>query len=302
MRILVTGPTGFVGRHVLDALAKREVEIVAVSRGEPTTRYSAVRWLRADLSEPADRVRVVREAQATHLVHLAWRPVHGDLASSRENVDWLTHSVDLVRLFVDGGGKRIVGCGSCFEYDWSYGVCKEDATPLQPVTLYGVAKHALHVATSGLARQAGVSFAWARLFFLYGPDEHPSRLVASVIVALLDGKPAETSHGRQIRDYMHADDAGEGLAALALSEAQGALNIATGTAVSLKDLIGEIASQLGRPDLVRLGARAAQPHEPPIIVGDPTKARQTFGFESRIDLPAGISRTIAGIRVARGGG
>ena len=71
--------------------------------------------------------------------------------------------------------------------------------------------------------------------------------------------------------------------------------------MSLKDLIGEIASQLGRSDLVRLGARAAQPYEPPIIVGDPTKARETFGFESRIDLRAGIARTITGVRGAKRG-
>lgn len=298
MSILITGATGFVGRHTLRALSRSGAEIVAVTRGAPGEALPGVRWVRADLTAAEEAARLAREAQATHLVHLGWRAVHGDVANSKENLDWLVHSLVLARAFAEAGGKRIVGCGSCFEYDWSGGICREDVTPIAPATFYGTAKHALHVALAGFAKQANISLGWARVFFVYGADEHPSRLVAAVTRSLIEGRPAETSHGRQIRDYLHVDDVGEGLAALTLSDASGAFNIAGGRTTTLKDIIGEIAEQVGRPDLVRLGAKPTQPFEPPIIVGDPTKSRNTLGWEAKIDLKAGVAQTISGMRAA----
>ncbi len=123
--------------------------------------------------------------------------------------------------------------------------------------------------------------------------------VAAVVSALLDGRLAETSHGRQIRDYLHVDDVAAGLAALTMSDAKGAFNIAGGGTTTLRDIINEAASQIGRPDLVRLGARAAQAFEPPIIVGDPAKAKAALGFEAKIDLASGMAQTIAGMRAMR---
>lgn len=299
MRILLTGATGFVGRHTLAALSMRGAEVVAVARDAGRGPMPGVRWVRGDLTKAEDIARIVNEAEATHLLHLGWRAVHGDVQVSRENFEWFQHSLDLAQAFVKAGGERIIGCGSCFEYDWSVAVCREDATLLAPTTLYGIAKRACHVSFEALAKQADVSLAWARPFFIYGPDEHPNRLVAAVAGALLDGKPAETSHGRQIRDYAHVDDVADGLAALAVSDATGAYNIATGQSYALKEIIGEIATQIGRPDLVRLGARTPPQFEPPIILGDTAKARADFGWEAKIDLKTGIANTIAGMREAR---
>ena len=298
MRVLLTGATGFLGRQTLYAFSDKRIEVIAAYRSQPGPSLEGIRWVQSDLTNAIDTGRLVREAQATHLVHLGWRPVHGDIANSRDNLDWLLASLTLARQFIEAGGCRMVGCGSCFEYDWNFGICREDFTPLAPATLYGACKDALRVALSGLAKQGGVSLGWGRVFFLYGPDEHPSRLVAAVINALLDGRLAETSHGRQIRDYLYVRDAAEGIVALTISDADGAFNIATGRAMTLREMIFEIAEQIGRPDLVRLGARQPQPFEPPIIVGDVTKARDVLAFEARTDLKSGIAATIAAMRAA----
>lgn len=299
MRVLLTGATGFLGRYTLAAFAQAGFEVVAAYRKTPGATLKRVHWTKADLAKPDDISRLVRDARATHLVHLAWRAVHGDIANSRENLDWLNNSIMLARQFIDAGGRRIIGCGSCFEYAWDLGICQEDFTPLTPTTLYGATKHALHVALSGLAKQSGATVGWARAFFLYGPHEHPTRLVAAVISALLDGRPAETSHGRQIRDYLYVRDAADGIAALTRSESDGAFNIASGNVTSLKEIISEIGNQIGRPDLIRLGARSAQQFEPPIIVGHIAKARDILGFETRTDLKSGIAATIATMRAQR---
>ena len=74
--------------------------------------------------------------------------------------------------------------GTCAEYEWSRDVYQESA-PARPATLYGAAKHGLHVVAAALAEQAGFSLAWGRLFFLYGPFETPERFVPSLVLPLL---------------------------------------------------------------------------------------------------------------------
>jgi nucleoside-diphosphate-sugar epimerase len=84
----------------------------------------------------------------------------------------------------------------------------------------------------------GRSSAWGRIFFLYGPHEHPDRLVASVIRSILAGQPARTSHGRQIRDYLYADDVADAFVAVLDRGAQGVsgpYDIGTGVGTTIAD-------------------------------------------------------------------
>ena len=79
-----------------------------------------------------------------------------------------------------------------------------------PATLYGTAKHALHT----LVERSGVSAAWGRVFFVFGPHEHPARLASSVASALVRGEPAETGPGTQVRDFLYSEDLAAAFVAL----------------------------------------------------------------------------------------
>ena len=101
----------------------------------------------------------------------------------------------MLREFIANGGQRVVTTGTCAEYETGHSLCLEDETPCGPATLYGACKYALSVMQSALCWQAGVSQAWARIFFLYGPGEPERKLVSSVITSLLRGETAVTTHG-----------------------------------------------------------------------------------------------------------
>ncbi|WP_421021629.1 NAD-dependent epimerase/dehydratase family protein, partial [Klebsiella pneumoniae] len=78
------------------------------------------------------------------------------------------------------------------------------------------------------ASQTGLSATWARLFFMYGPGEHPNRVTSSVILSLLQGKSAQCSHGMQIRDFLHVADVASALVTLLDSDVTGPVNIGSG--------------------------------------------------------------------------
>ena len=291
--VLVTGATGCIGRHAVPALVARGWEVHAVSSRHHPPSQSGVQWHRADLLVEDDLARVVGDASADHLLHLAWYIAPGRWASAPENFEWVRASLQLLRAFHErGGGTRLVTAGSCLEYDWQYGYCSERRTPCAPHTAYGVCKHALQTLTTAFAGQSGLTSAWGRIFFVYGPYEHPDRLVASVVRALLADEPARCSHGRQIRDYLFVQDVADALVALLESDLEGPVNIASGHPVALKDIVSRIGAILDKPDLIRLGAIPPAGTDVPLVVADVTRLTTELGWRPACDLDTGLRRTI----------
>lgn len=293
-RVLVTGASGFIGKHTTAFLEAAGYEVHAVSTAASPAQLETAtfKWHQADLLDPAKVAAVVRTVKPSHLLHLAWYAVPGKFWAAPENLQWVNASLSLMQAFHGEGGRRVVMAGTCAEYDWSYAQCSEASTPCQPATLYGVAKHATRLLLEAWARQTGMSSAWGRIFFLYGPDEYPARLVPSVISSLVDGKPARCTHGEQSRDFMYVEDVAAAFVALLDSDVEGNVNIASGHPALLKDIVYAIADQLGRRDLVELGAIPANPADPAALVADVSRLRDEVGFVPQYPLQKGIERTI----------
>jgi nucleoside-diphosphate-sugar epimerase len=274
MRILVTGGTGFVGKHALEALGGMDLHATHIEEKPPP--IDGVIWHRADLlRDPAD---VMRRVQPTHVLHLAWYTVHGKFWTSEENLRWVSATIELMRAF---RGERFVGAGTCAEYAWEGAEpLNERTTPLAPKTLYGVSKDCVRRMLEAHAAARSMSWSWGRLFFLYGPEEHPDRFVASVLGALVRGETARCTHGTQVRDFMHAQDAGRAFAALLLSNVEGPVNIATGVAVTLRQIAERARALVGKGD-VAFGAIPARADDPPFVVADASRLKQEVGFAPR---------------------
>jgi nucleoside-diphosphate-sugar epimerase len=291
-RVLVTGASGCVGRNVLPELVTHEWEVHAISRrAAPNNRLDVV-WHQADLFDPHQLAQVVRHVEASHLLHLAWYLPPRLWPKAPEHFRWVHASLELLHAFQRAGGCRIVTTGSCLEYDWSYGYCSEERTPCNPHTVYGVCKNALQMLTAAFAANNGMTSAWGRIFNLYGPYEHPDRLVPSVIRSLLAGQPARCSHGEQIRDYLFAEDVASALVALLETDVTGPINIGCGQPLRLKEIVLQIGRLLGRPELIQLGSIAEAPTDMPLVVADVTRLTTTLQWRPRFDLEDGLARTI----------
>ena len=273
-RLLITGASGFIGAH-LAALAAQDGEwdVHAASRRD------------TDLLDPAAVDRLIAAAKPTHLIHLAWFVEPGAYWTSPENHRWVEASAHLFRTFAEHGGERLIGAGTSAEYDWSVnGAMREDTTPLRPATLYGESKKRLYE----LAQATGISSAWGRIFMVYGPGEPPTRFIPRMIRALRDGEPAVCTAPDAARDFIYVRDVAAALLAMAKSDVIGAVNIGTGVATTLREVVQLLVAQLGHGENIR-----EQPgHEPPLVVADIARLRGEVGFTPSIDLRQGLELTI----------
>jgi nucleoside-diphosphate-sugar epimerase len=301
-RVLVTGATGFIGRQILAPLVRRGFTVHAVSSRSAHGGDLGVTHHVCDLLDTSASERLLRELRATHLVHLAWYAEPGRFWTSELNLRWLGASLALFNAFATHGGQRAVVAGSCAEYDWRHGYCVEALTPSAPRTLYGASKHALQIALEAYAAQVGLSLAWGRIFFLYGPHEASGRLVSSVIDALLRGGAALCTNGQQVRDFQHVADTAGAFAALLDSGVTGVVNVASGQPCRVAELAEAIADRLEARSALRLGALATRPDEPPLLLADVRRLRNEVGWTDRYDLESGLDQTIAWWRAQPMGG
>ena len=291
-RVLLTGAGGYIGRHMLNDLVARGYEVHAVSRGE-TANSEGVDWHSTDLLDAAATEALLADVQATHLMHLAWVTEPGVYWQSPLNKDWVNASTGLLEGFVRHGGTRAVLAGTCAEYDWTYGHCVEDGTPLRANSLYAKSKLALRDAALALSRSTDFSFAWARVFFSFGPHEQAERLVPAVIRALSSGERAKCSDGSLLRDFLYVPDVANAMVAVLDSDFDGDINIASGKPQTLEQLVERIARKLNGLERVDFGHHPRRPDDPQKITADTSRLSDVIGWTPGYDLDSALDDTIA---------
>jgi nucleoside-diphosphate-sugar epimerase len=295
-RVLVTGGTGFIGSEALPFLIERGYEVHVVGRrpawdGTNSSAAKLIQYRCYDLFNEDCR-RLFAELRPSHLLHFAWCGEHGTFWWSLENLDWVAASLRLLRAFAASGGMRAVCAGSCAEYDWSFDVYEEAVTPLRPATLYGASKLALFRLSAAAQNRLGVSMAWGRIFFPYGPRDQDGRLLSAVIDGVRAGNVVACSEGNQVRSYIYVEDVGRAFVELLDSEITGAVNIANEESSSIRDIVGYAAKLCGGEDLVHFGARPVQPNEPPLMRAVTRRLFHEVGFQPRISLKDGLAMTV----------
>ena len=131
--MLFRSASGNIGRRAVAALRDAGASVITTSRGRVDSGGREAIDFEADLLVTADREKLIGDAKATHLLHLAWYSDHGSFWTAPENIAWLSASADLLKRFADHGGRRAVVAGTCAEYDWNdlpQGVIPETASKI----------------------------------------------------------------------------------------------------------------------------------------------------------------------------
>jgi nucleoside-diphosphate-sugar epimerase len=277
MRVLLNGVAGFIGSHVARQLVREGHEVHATAL--PTDDLWRIRDIESSLRIYRGTLDLL-PVEPDVAISLAWYAVPGKYLTAPENRECLDQSLKLLKSLK----CRAVFAGTCFEYDTSLGLLREDS-PTVTATLYTQCKDALRREVEKRSDTA-----WVRFFYLYGPYEDPRRLVPSVILSVLKGEEAKVSPGEQRRDFLHVEDVASAVCAVAFSRLEGVVNIGSGEAPTVREIVTKIGALGGRPDLIRLGAVPYYAGEPMLIRADTAKLRST-GWTPRFDLDRGLAQT-----------
>ena len=271
MKILLTGATGFIGRQVLNALQKKNIELVLIVRPgsekkiQSNTSISKIIFSDDIFSESTQWWEKAFQ-NIEIVIHIAWYLEPGKYLHSDHNIHCYKGSVKMAKGSINSKVKRFISIGTCLEYKASP-IALTINSPLNPLNPYALAKVKLYKKLNTLRPENNIEFAWCRVFYLYGEHEDDRRLVPFLRSRLKIGKVAKLSSGKLIRDYMDVSEAGNAIAAVALSKVKGVVNICSEKPISIRELAENIANEYGRKDLLIFESREENKFEPPYIVG-----------------------------------
>lgn len=281
-RILVTGATGFVGRHVVQELLVHGYEVYAVSRDQKKAEsmpwWEKVRYTVADIHHPdMDLITICGVPDV--LIHLAWPGLpHYDSLSHFE--DTLPADYRFIKRMVLAGVKQVLITGTCFEYGLQNGCLSEDM-PTVPVTPYGFAKDTLRKSLEMLRKVHPFTLQWVRLFYLYGPGQNPKSLLSQLDAAIDQGDPVfRMSGGEQIRDYLPVEEVARRIVQIAgHPDCHGIINCCSGRPVSIRRLVEEHITRRGARIELELGYYPYPEYEPMAFWGDESLTQSIFQYD-----------------------
>jgi nucleoside-diphosphate-sugar epimerase len=288
---LVTGASGFIGRHLVRALRARGVEVAGVSRREAPVDIAGVRWSRADLADAAAVDRIVAETRPEVIYHLASHVVgRRELAEVRPAFAAnLASTVNLLVAATAAGTGRIVLAGSMEEPALADGEA--------PSSPYAAAKGAASLYAGLFRALYATPLVTARIFMVYGPGQRDeSKLVPYAIRRALAGEAPAISSGARPVDWIYVDDVVAGL--VALGEKPGlegeTVDLGSGELVTVREVVERICRQAGGPPPA-VGALADRPLEA-VRRADVARTATRLGWRPEVGLDEGLARTIAAMR------
>ena len=299
-KYIVTGGAGFIGSHIVEALAEAH-EVVVIdnfSSGKQEnldTISGNVTCIRGSVTDPALLKDVFRGAEGIfHLAAIASvaRSVDDPVATHETN---LTGTLNVLVAARDSGVKKIVFSSSSSVYGDEPTLPKREDMPPSPLSPYAVSKLASEHYCTVFSELFGVKTVSLRYFNVFGPRQDPKGEYAAVIpkfiARLLDNKPPLIfGDGKQTRDFVYVKDVARANLLAMESSATGIFNIGSGERTDLNTLAGRIAGimAVSRPPVYR------KPRSGDIrdSVSDITAAGKAFGFRTCHSLDQGLSETI----------
>ena len=296
--VLVTGASGFVGRHLCQMLVNQDISVIAVSRYKKDI-VSTVQWCALDLKNREDVRACLETYRPTHVVHLAaLKNRCTDSSGCRmlyEANFWSSlNLIEACQEFLQL--KKFIFFGSCEEYGIQSLPFEEEQRE-RPNTAYGVSKLAITQFLQTFSRTYNFPAVILRPSLIYGPGQGTEMFLPVMIQTLIQREVFEMTRGEQVRDYIYIDDVVSAiLQVLSMGEhVHGELiNICSGSSIAIKNLASQVARFIGEEaeKLIRIGARSYRQGEVFNYYVCAKKAKKLLNWQSVVSLEDGLKETI----------
>ena len=268
-KVAITGASGFVGRHVLAELILHPVEIVVMTRDSSNLAGvdKNLRVVEIDI-EKAGKDSYERLGRPDILIHLAWGGLPNYRSLHHTEIE-LPVQYQFLKTMVEAGLPSLVVTGTCFEYGMQSGALSEGMEAL-PDNPYGCAKNLLRQKLERLQRTINFNLNWLRLFYVYGEGQAKTALLPQLKAAIEHGdKVFNMSGGEQLRDYLPISEVARLIIEIALKRKNyGAVNICSGSPVSVRSLVEGWLAENGWNIQLNLGHYPYPDYEPMDFWGD----------------------------------
>ncbi|WP_295838908.1 NAD(P)-dependent oxidoreductase [uncultured Microbacterium sp.] len=270
-QVLITGAGGYVGPHVVRAVADLGYQPVAVSRRPPEAELDErALFVEADVLAPDFLIEsIAPAAEVSAVIHLAWQD--GFVHNARSHIESLSAHHGFLAGAAEVGIERIASLGTMHEVGYWEGAVDED-TPTNPVTLYGIAKDALRRSTA-LTVAPVAEYIWLRAFYILGDDRRNRSIFAKILDAADRGDtefPFTT--GRTLYDFIDVAELGKQIAVASLSNGvTGIVNVCSGKPESLASRVERFIQENDLSIRLRYGAFPDRAYDSPGIWGDSTR-------------------------------
>jgi dTDP-6-deoxy-L-talose 4-dehydrogenase (NAD+) len=280
MKILITGATGFVGRHIINELLKYDHEIIAAVRNDSADLPGKIKTTRLDLDNLYTNKNYFSETgKPDLLIHLAWQGLPNYKEKFHVEKNLPSHSAFLKNMLYNGL-QNLVVTGTCFEYGMKEGCLSEDMQS-DPRNSYALAKDKLRKFLEDLQKEKPFTLKWIRLFYMYGKGQNPNSLLSQLENTLERGDPTfNMSGGEQLRDYLPVEKVAEYIVKIALQKnIKGIINCCSGFPIKVKDLVQNYLKENNKKIKLNLGYYPYTDYEAMAFWGDDNKLKKTLSNE-----------------------
>lgn len=271
MKILVTGASGYIGKHVINQLINTEHKVIANDFSNPDINCDNVEYIGKNLFESENPYEDTCKPDVC--IHLAWKD--GFVHNSNAHMEYLSDHYRFIDKMLSAGLKHIVIMGSMHEVGYFEGAIDE-STSCNPLSLYGIAKDALRRSSKLLADKYNAVWQWIRAYYIYGDDKRGNSIFAKIQQAVENGKTTfPFTTGKNKYDFIHIDTLANMIASVAMQkEIDGIINCCSGKPVSLGEQIESYIKENNLNISLEYGAFPDRPYDSPAVWGNDDKIRK----------------------------
>ena len=275
MKILVTGSNGYLGTGIVKELLDRGHEVIATGHKLDRVDERAVKT-------PAELFKLDNPfdffGAPDVLLHLAWR--NGFVHNNPSHIEDLPMHYSFIKKMTESGVKRIAVMGSMHEVGFWEGAIDEDC-PCKPMSLYGISKNALRLASELVCKDNDIALQWLRGFYIVSPIDYGSSIFSKIAIAEREGKTEfPFTSGTNMYDFLDYDDfCRYAAAAVSQDRITGIINICSGEPESLGSRVERFITDNGYRIKLKYGAFPDRPYDSKAVWGNNSKIQEIINAE-----------------------